>query len=445
MKISIFGLGYVGSVSAGCLAALGHEVTGVDVNPDKVDMINAGQSPVIEAGLDDLITQGVETGRLRADTRADAAIADSELSLICVGTPSDDANGSLDLTYIERVCREVGQALAKKETYHIVVVRSTILPGSTKERIIPILENASGGRAGQDFGVAYNPEFLREGTAVRDFNHPPFTLIGQQGDEGTGRQSTSMTVTDLYSGIDAPLLVVPINVAEMVKYASNAFHALKISFANEIGNICKRQNIDSHQVMSAFCHDDKLNISPAYLKPGFAFGGSCLPKDLKALLYLGRHLDLHLPVLEAILPSNEMQIKIGLDMIAQTGKKKVGVLGFSFKAGTDDLRHSAQVELIERLIGKGYQVRLFDRNVSLARLQGANKTYIEKEIPHIATLMCASVEEVLAESEVVVIGNRDESFTRALQRRTHGPIVIDLVRIAEQMTSADGQYRGICW
>jgi GDP-mannose 6-dehydrogenase len=445
VKISIFGLGYVGSVSAGCLAALGHEVTGVDVNPIKVDMINAGQSPVIEAGLEDLIAQGAETGHLRADTSANAAIANSDLSLICVGTPSDDANGSLDLTYVERVCREIGQALAKKETYHVVIVRSTILPGSTEERVIPILENASGGKAGRDFGIAFNPEFLREGTAVRDFYHPPFTLIGQMGDESTGGQLVSTTVADLYSGIDAPLLTVPLKVAEMVKYANNAFHALKVAFANEIGNICKRQNIDSHQVMSVFCRDDKLNISPAYLKPGFAFGGSCLPKDLRALLYLGRHLDLHLPVLEAILPSNEMQIRIGLDMIAQTGKRKVGVLGFSFKAGTDDLRHSAQVELIERLIGKGYQVRLFDRNVSLARLQGTNKTYIEREIPHIATLMCASVEEVLAESEVVVIGNRDESFASALENPSRNPIVIDLVRIMEHVTSADGRYRGICW
>ena len=445
MKISIFGLGYVGSVSAGCLAALGHKVIGVDVNRVKVDMINAGQSPVIENGLEDLIAQEVESGRLRADTSADAAIADSDLSLICVGTPSDDVNGSLDLTYVERVCREIGQALAKKPRYHVVIVRSTILPGSTEERVIPILENASEGRAGQDFGIVFNPEFLREGTAVRDFYHPPFTLIGQLGDESTGGQSVSTLMGDLYAGIDAPLLIVPLGVAEMVKYAHNAFHALKVAFANEIGNICKRQNIDSHQVMSIFCRDDKLNISPAYLKPGFAFGGSCLPKDLKALLYLGRHLDLHLPVLEAILPSNEMQIKIGLDMIAQTGKRKVGVLGFSFKAGTDDLRHSAQVELIERLIGKGYQVRLFDRNVSLARLQGTNKTYIEREIPHIATLMCASVEEVLAESEVVVIGNRDESFASALQRLSHGLIVIDLVRITEQVTSVDGWYQGICW
>jgi GDP-mannose 6-dehydrogenase len=445
VKISVFGLGYVGSVSAGCLAALGHKVTGVDVNPIKVDMINAGQSPVIEAGLDDLIAKGVETGHLRADTLAEAAVADSDLSLICVGTPSDDANGSLDLTYVERVCQEVGQALATKGTYHIVVVRSTILPGSTEERILPILENASGGKAGQDFGVAYNPEFLREGTAVRDFYHPPFTLIGQLGEGSIGERPVSTMATDLYSPIDAPLLVVPLNVAEMIKYTSNAFHALKVSFANEIGNICKRRNIDSHQVMSVFCRDDKLNISPAYLKPGFAFGGSCLPKDLKALLYLGRHLDLHLPVLEAILPSNEMQIKIALDMIAQTGKRKVGVLGFSFKAGTDDLRHSAQVELIERLIGKGYHVRLFDRNVTLARLQGTNKTYIEKEIPHIATLMCASVQEVLAESEVVVVGNRDESFASALQSLSHDQIVIDLVRVTDQMTSANGQYQGICW
>jgi GDP-mannose 6-dehydrogenase len=301
------------------------------VNPIKVDMIDAGQSPVIEAELDALIAQGLETGRLRANTSASEAIDASDVSLVCVGTPSE-SNGSLNLTFVERVCQQIGQALAKKEDYHVVVVRSTMLPGSTEERVIPILENASGRQAGRDFGISYNPEFLREGTAVRDFHHPPFTLIGQYDSRG------AKMVADLYVQIDAPLMVVSLRAAEMVKYANNAFHALKVAFANEIGNICKEQGIDGHQVMEIFCMDKKLNLSPYYLKPGFAFGGSCLPKDLRALLYHGHRLDLSLPVLEAILPSNEIQVSRGFELIKRTGSKRVGVLGFSFKAGTDDLR-----------------------------------------------------------------------------------------------------------
>jgi GDP-mannose 6-dehydrogenase len=325
------------------------------------------------------------------------------------------------------------------DTYHVVVMRSTILPGTVEKMVIPTLEEASGMHADRDFGICFNPEFLREGSSIYDFHHPPFTVIGASDNKA------AEIVADIYQDIDAPVIQTQIKTAEIVKYVSNAFHALKITFANEIGNICKQHNIDSHEVMDIFCRDDKLNISPAYLKPGFAFGGSCLPKDLKALLYLGRHLDMNLPVLEAILPSNEVQIKIGLDMIAQTGKKRIGVLGFSFKAGTDDLRYSAQVELIERLIGKGYGVKLFDRNVSLARLHGANKAYIESEIPHIATLMCASMEDLLAGSEVIVIGNRDEMFASALQNLRDDQIVIDLVRISNQVSSLDSQYRGICW
>ncbi|MDY7076305.1 MAG: UDP-glucose/GDP-mannose dehydrogenase family protein [Chloroflexota bacterium] len=438
MRISIFGLGYVGSVSAGCLTALGHDVIGVDVNPIKVDMINAGKSPVIEAGLDDLIAAGVKAGRLRADTRGGEAIAASDISLICVGTPSDN-NGNLNLTFVERVCQEIGQALATKESYHVVVTRSTMLPGSTEEQVIPILESASGHQAGRDFGVSFNPEFLREGTAVHDFHHPPFTVIGQYDERG------AKVIAELYADIDAPLLTVPLKVAEIVKYANNAFHALKVTFANEIGNICKRQGIDSHQVMDIFCMDENLNLSPYYLKPGFAFGGSCLPKDLRALLYYAHHLDLSLPVLESILPSNELQIKRGLELVKQAGKKKIGVLGFSFKAGTDDLRESPLVELIETLIGKGYQVKVYDRNVSLARLHGANRAYIEREIPHIATLMYDSMEEVIAESEVIIIGNKAPEFHQALQRVRQDQIVIDLVRILKDIDQLDAQYEGICW
>jgi GDP-mannose 6-dehydrogenase len=438
VKVSVFGLGYVGSVSAGCLAALGHEVIGVDVGRVKVDMINAARSPVIEAGLEDIIAEGVKAGRLKATTEASEAVVASDLSVVCVGTPSD-GSGNLDLTYVERVCQEIGQALARKDGYHVVVVRSTMLPGCTEERVIPALERSSGHRAGQDFGVSFNPEFLREGTAIYDFHHPSFTLIGQYDSRG------AEVATTLYTGVDAPCLVVPLKVAEMVKYANNTFHALKVTFANEIGSICKRQGIDSHQVMDIFCMDEKLNLSAYYLRPGFAFGGSCLPKDLRALLYHGHRLGLHLPVLEAILPSNELQVKRGFELIKQTGRKKIGMLGFSFKAGTDDLRESPLVELIEVLIGKGYQVKVYDQNVSLARLYGANRAYIEREIPHIATLMCNSMEEVLADSEVIVIGNKAPEFSQVVQQVHQDRVIIDLVRILKDVSQLDTQYEGICW
>jgi len=438
MKISIFGLGYVGTISAACLAQQGHQVIGIDVNPDKVNIINDGRSPVIEQDIGDIIAQVVGDGLLRATTDATDGVLNSELSLICVGTPSNE-NGSLDLTFVERVCHDIGRALAQQDDFHTVVLRSTVLPGATETSVIPALERASGQIAGQDFGVCFNPEFLREGTSVYDFYHPPFTVIGQ-----TDSQAAE-AASGLYESLNAPLLIVPVKVAEMIKYANNAFHALKITFANEIGNICKQQGIDSHQVMDIFCMDTKLNLSPYYLKPGYAFGGSCLPKDLRALLYHGRRLDLQLPVLEAILPSNELQVKRGFELIKRTGQKDIGILGFSFKAGTDDLRESPLVELIEMLIGKGYQVRVYDRNVSLARLHGANKAYIEKQIPHIATLMCGSMEGVLAESDVIVIGNKAPEFQQALERVRPDQTIIDLARISKDLDRSDAQYQGICW
>ncbi len=439
MKIAIFGLGYVGTVSAACLAETGHQVIGVDINPAKVDIINQGNCPIVETGLAELLNRVVANGRLRATVDPAEALDQAQLSLICVGTP-DKGNGSPLLAAVSQTCRDIGQYLSRMNNYHVVVVRSTVLPGTLETLVIPTLEEASGLQAGKDFGVCFNPEFLREGSSIYDFHHPPFTIIGAAEDK------SAEILAGLYESIDAPLIQTEIKTAEMVKFVSNAFHALKVTFANEIGNICKQHNIDSHEVIDIFCRDDKLNISPAYLKAGFAFGGSCLPKDLKALLYLGRHLDMKLPVLEAILPSNDMQIQTGLDMIAKTGKKKIGVLGFSFKAGTDDLRYSAQVELVERLIGKGYQVKLFDRNVSLARLHGANKVYIEREIPHIATLMCPTIEDVLAESEVIVIGNRDAAFAGIFPLLRDDQVVIDLVRIsADKTTSLDGKYQGICW
>jgi GDP-mannose 6-dehydrogenase len=314
-----------------------------------------------------------------------------------------------------------------------------VLPGSVEEVVLPALEKASGKKAGSDFGVCFNPEFLREGSSIEDFYHPPYTIVGADDERVIGM------LKEVYAMLDAPFLVVPIKVAEMVKYVNNAFHALKVSFANEIGTICKQQNIDSHQVMELFTMDTKLNISPAYLKPGFAFGGSCLPKDLRALLYHSRHFDTHVPVLESILPSNQRHIDAAYEMVKQTGRKRIGVLGFSFKEGTDDLRESPVVELIEQLIGKGYQVRVYDRNVSLASLQGANKQYIETEIPHIASLMAGSIEEVLETSDVIVVGNRSASFKGVYPKLRDDQVMIDLVRVVDEKIPSNGHYQGICW
>ena len=436
--IAVFGLGYVGAVTAAALANEGHEVVGVDPNPTKLEMIDEGRSPVIEAGLEALIGQGVAAGRIRTTPSAGEAVLACDVSMVCVGTPSN-GNGSLDLTQVQKVCQEIGSALAHRTAPHVVVIRSTMLPGSTASVVIPILEDASGKRAGVDFGVCVNPEFLREGTSIKDFFHPPFTLIG------SGSEAAAASVASLYEGLDAELVVAPLEVAEMVKYACNAFHALKVTFANEIGNICAEQTVDSHEVMGILCKDTKLNISPAYLMPGFAFGGSCLPKDVRALVYQARRVDVATPLLEAILPSNARQVDRALELVKRAGSKRVGVLGFSFKAGTDDLRESPMVELIERLIGKGYDVRVYDRNVSLANLHGANRAYIEKEIPHIASLMAGTIADVLSSSEVIVIGNADPDFSQALSETGADHTIVDLVRLEGGAATTAATYRGICW
>jgi GDP-mannose 6-dehydrogenase len=437
MRLSVFGLGYVGCVSAACFAKEGHEVTGVDVNPVKVEIINSGRSPIVEAGIGELLAEMVSAGRLRATTDSAEAVADSDVSLVCVGTPSRD-NGSLDLTYVKRVCQEIGAALEGKRERHTVVIRSTMLPGTIEGTVVPALEVYSGKKAGRDFGVCINPEFLREGTSLKDFYSPPFTLVGADDED------TAAIVSRLYSKIDAPLYVTPVKAAEMVKYACNCFHALKVSFANEIGNVCKGLGIDSHEVMRVFCEDRKLNLSPYYLKPGFAFGGSCLPKDLRAINYKAKELDVEVPLLSSILPSNRRQVERAVEMVLKTGRKKVGVLGFSFKAGTDDLRESPMVTLIEALIGKGIQLAVYDRDVSLARLFGANKEYIEREIPHISQLMRASVDEVLEASDVLIVGNKSEEFRGIEGRLRNDQMVIDLVRLFDGRTS-DDKYQGICW
>jgi GDP-mannose 6-dehydrogenase len=438
MKISVFGLGYVGCVTAACLARDGHTVIGVDVNPQKVELVGSGRSPVEEPGLDELVREVVKSGHLHASLDSQAAVNASDVSLICVGTPSN-GNGSLKLQYVENVCCELGIALASKPDYHVVVVRSTVLPGTVEERLIPLLEQHSGRRAGIDFGVCTNPEFLREGSAINDYLHPSFVVIGELD------QRSGDIVQELYQSVDAPAIRTAIRTAQMVKYTSNAFHALKVVFANEIGNLCKANGIDGQEVMEIFSQDHQLNISTAYLKPGFAFGGSCLPKDLRALLYRAKQVDIDCPLLSAVLPSNQKQVDLGIRLVEKTGHKKVGILGLSFKAGTDDLRESPAIILAETLLGRGYQVRIFDEKVQLSRLVGANKSFLEQELPHIASLMCSSIEQLASQSEVLVITNGSKTFRQVPHLMNGHQVLIDLVGIAKNKGDMQSLYEGICW
>jgi GDP-mannose 6-dehydrogenase len=438
MKISVFGLGYVGAVSAGCLAKDGHMVVGVDPYQPKVDLINEGKTPVIEKDIGEIIESAVSSHLLSATQDIRQALLDTEMSLICVGTPSQ-ANGSLDLKYVRKVCEEIGKILKEKAEYHVVVARSTMLPGSMRSIVIPLLEEYSGKKAGVDFGVCNNPEFLRESTAVYDYYNPPKIVVGET-DSVAGDKLAS-----IYAHLDAPLVRTTVETAEMVKYTDNVWHALKVCFANEIGNICKAVGIDGSDVMDIFCKDTKLNLSPYYMKPGFAFGGSCLPKDVRALTYKARVSDIEVPILNAIIPSNNRQVEKGLQMIIDKGNKKVGIMGFSFKAGTDDLRESPLVEVIERLIGKGYDLRLYDKNVKIASLIGANKDYILNHIPHISNLMVDSLDEVLEHADTIVIGNSAEEFSSVAADIPEGKCVVDLVRIIGRRSSVEDNYDGICW
>lgn len=437
-SISVFGLGYVGAVSAACFARTGYETVGVDVNETKVDMINDGVSPVVEPDVAEVVAQEVRAGRLRATTDPAEGVAATDVSFVCVGTPSRP-NGSLELDYVVRVCEEIGSALRQKDTRHTVVIRSTVLPGSTEEVVRPTLERASGKLAGEDFGLCMNPEFLREASSMRDFYDPPFTVIG------TDDPQVGELVSSLYAGIPAPVYVVPFRAAEMVKYACNAFHGLKVAFANEIGSIAKGLGVDSHLVMDIFCQDTKLNISPYYLKPGFAFGGSCLPKDLRAISHRAQELDVPVPVLRGTLESNRIQIERGVAMALAPGHRKIGILGMSFKAGTDDLRESPIVYLIEALIGKGMDVSIYDADVSRSRLLGANREYIEREIPHIWGLVKPTLGEVLQASDTIVIGNPSEEFKALSASALPGKVVVDLVRIFDEPTLEGVDYRGIAW
>ena len=422
MRISIFGLGYVGSVSAACLARNGHDVIGVDPNLQKVDLINQGASPIIEPGLRELLSEFAKNGRVQATTDPAFAVRNSDVSFICVGTPSRE-NGSLNLDYVRLTCEQIGRTLADKTGFHVVVARSTMLPGTVRSLVIPSLEQFSGKQAGTDFGVSVNPEFLREGTAIYDYDNPPKTVIA-----ATDRLSL-MLVKSLYSHLSAPLVETPIEVAEAVKYTDNAWHAVKVSFANEIGAICQAAGVDGQAVMDVFCHDLKLNISSAYLRPGLAFGGSCLPKDVRALTHFARAMDVDVPMLAHVLAANDRQIERALQRIEAQKQKRIGVLGLSFKAGTDDLRESPIVKMVEALHGRGYEIKVFDPYVSIASIRGANRDYILGIIPHIHKMLTTDFQEFMEHSQTIVIGNRSPLF-RGLLRRTAGErCVIDLVNL----------------
>lgn len=439
MKVSVFGLGYVGCVTAASLASRGHEVIGVDVSPTKVAMIARGQTTVMEELIGELVADAVRHGALRAVTDVDEAVAATEVSLVCVGTPSA-SNGSLSTEFVERVAQDIGRAIGRQGHRHTVVFRSTMLPGTCERLLIPILERCSGLRAGHDFGVAVNPEFLREATSVTDFFDPPRTVIGEL-DRASGD-----AVAGLYDGMPGQTFRVPITVAEMAKYTDNAFHALKIGFANEIGVLCRSLGTDSRQVMDVFLADRKLNVSSAYLRPGFAFGGSCLPKDLRGLVHVARRADVSLPILEHVLPSNEEHLRRAFELVTATDQRRVGMFGLAFKPGTDDLRESPLVELAERLVGKGYDLRIHDADVSLSRLVGANRDYIERRLPHLGELLVDSVDEVLAHAEVLVVGTTQPQVLEALDAARADQVVVDLVGLPEGTKGRAGpHYVGLAW
>ncbi len=438
-SVSVFGLGYVGSVTAACLAHKGSRVLGVDVNPAKVEILDSGRSPILEPGLREIVENSNRSCRLHATTDVSAAILQTEISFISVGTPSQ-RNGKLDLSGIERVCTEIGEALRKKEAFHWVVLRSTVLPGTTESVAVPALEKASGKKAGHDFAVCFVPEFLREGSAVNDFFEPPFTILG-------GADSAELAaLRELFAWSSAPLYETKPATAEMIKYVCNAFHALKVGFINEVGTLCKDLGVDTEAVAKIFVSDTHLNISPAYLKPGFAFGGSCLPKDLRALTYRAKELDLRLPLLESLMPSNTEHIERAVESVMRSGKRKVGMLGLSFKPGTDDLRESPLVHLVKRLLGEGCQIQIWDQNVTLGQLIGSNRQFIQEVIPHVGSLLCESAQEVIENADVVVLGTKAIDKDELASRLKPGQVLIDLVNL-EKSKRYDGRegYEGICW
>lgn len=435
MRISVFGLGYVGCVSVGCLAMNGHEVIGVDVSTFKVDLIGRGKPTILEKDIDRVIKEGFEKGNITATLCADEAVYNSDVSIICVGTPSS-RNGHLDLSYIYKTAEQIGEALKEKDSFHTVVIRSTVLPG-TNQQFGEIMEKISGKKRNIDFSVVSNPEFLREGSAVKDYYHPAITVIG--GDHEFALDQ----VASLYQYLSAPIEITSIKIAEIIKYVNNSYHALKIAFANEIGNVCKALSIDSHKVMELFCKDTRLNISPAYFKPGFAYGGSCLPKDLRGFVTLGHDNYVCTPVLGCIDASNEHQKKRAYELVAKTGKRKVCFIGLSFKEGTDDLRYSPSVDLAEMLIGKGYHVTIFDENVRLSKLIGANKAFINEHLPHLSELITNDLEAAIQNSEVVIINHRNFDVAGYYDLLQEKHTVIDLVRITAVESLSN--YEGLCW
>jgi len=435
-RVSVFGLGYVGCVSAACFAGEGNSVIGVDVSAAKVEQISKGLSTIVEEGIAELVAQVVKEGKLTATTDVSAAVKATDISLVCVGTPSRP-NGSIDLSYVLRVAEQIGAAVKAKGSWHTIVIRSTVMPGTIDTHVIPAIERASGLQHGQHFAVCSNPEFLREGTSIKDFRDPPFTLIGVQ------KPEHAEPLLGLYRNVKADCHVVALRVAETIKYACNCFHGLKVGFANEIGNLCKVLGVDSHEVMRLFCEDKKLNISTAYLRPGFAFGGSCLPKDLRAIVHRGRVEDVPMPILEAALDSNRRQIERAFHMVMASGSRRIGLLGLAFKAGTDDLRESPNVSLVELLVGKGCQVSIHDRDVTSARIIGANREYVEREIPHLWSLMKPTPQEVIAACDVIVIGNTSKEY-QELGNALEGKLVVDLARAIKGRVSGPG-YQGMCW
>ncbi len=436
MRVSIFGMGYVGTVCTACLANRGHQVIGVDVVQEKVDMINQGQSPLVEPGLEELLVKGLNNSKISATTSAIEAVMETDISFISVPTPSKP-NGDLNLEYVNIVCKQIAEAIKLKGKHHTVVIRSTVLPGSVMGEIRTTLEETSGLEAGVGFGLAVNPEFLREGTALYDYDHPPMTVMGCL-DKTSAEQ-----LTELYSDIDAPLFVETIETAEMIKYTCNVWHAVKVAFANEIGSIAKASGVDGRKVMEIFCADKKLNISPYYMKPGFAFGGSCLPKDVRALSFRASQLDVKHPLLTSIMESNECHVNNAFKIIEQTGKRKVALYGLSFKPDTDDLRESPQVKLAEMLLGKGYQLRIYDENVSYARVHGANKDYIEHKIPHLSSLLQENKEDVLVDSELIILANGCKSFDTLLDQISDEQVLIDITGFMKEKSL--GNKQGICW
>ncbi len=438
MKISIFGLGYVGAVSMACLARDDHEVVGVDLDPLKLDLIRQGRSPIVEEGIQDLTAQVMASGRVRVTDDVAEAVQATRLSFICVGTPSS-ANGSQDLSAVRRVAEQIGAALKHKDDYHVIVMRSTIQPGAMDLVVKAGLESTSGKKANRDFGLCFQPEFLREGTSIKDYDNPPFTVIG------TEDERAAAVLREVFGHLPGEFLTTSIGVAEMLKYACNAFHAVKITFANEIGRLAQSVGVDSRQVMELVCKDQRLNISPAYLKPGFAFGGSCLPKDLRALTYVGKLNDVTTPMLGNVMGSNRAHIDHALDLVMNSGKRKVGMIGLSFKAGTDDLRESPLVTIAERLIGKGYDLKIYDPEVNLSRLLGANKRYIEQSIPHIGSLMVSSAEEALDHAEVIIVGLGGRDVAPLIEDRVRpDQVIVDLVGL-RGASGAHSGYHGICW